>query len=344
MPSETAAIANRVMEKLVSLHEGGGPFDHLTLDTWEWPQGVALYAMCKLYIKTKDNKILAFLRSWYNKKLAEGLPGRNVNTTAPMLGLAVLYELSGEKSYLQPISDWAQWVMNDMQRTPEGGLQHITTHSENSGQLWDDTLFMTVLFLYRAGLVLRRKEYCEEAKYQFLLHIKYLHAPHNALWYHGFTFLGRHHFAGAFWARGNGWFTAGAVDFLEMIEQDSVYQFILRTWQEQCEALAKLQDGSTGLWHTLLDHEDSYLETSASAAIAYGLKKGLRLGLLKDSLSAAAENAANGVLGNIGSDGLVRGVSYGTPMGDTLEFYKEIPVCPTAYGQGLAFLMLTEMI
>ena len=42
--------------------------------------------------------------------------------------------------------------------------------------------------------------------------------------------------------------------------------------------------------------------------------------------------------------GTVGGVSYGTPVGDTEDFYRTIPIQPTAYGQGLTFLMLTEAL
>ena len=41
---------------------------------------------------------------------------------------------------------------------------------------------------------------------------------------------------------------------------------------------------------------------------------------------------------------IVGGVSYGTPVGDTVDFYRTIPIQPTAYGQGLTFLMLTEAL
>jgi len=40
----------------------------------------------------------------------------------------------------------------------------------------------------------------------------------------------------------------------------------------------------------------------------------------------------------------VQNVSYGTPMGHDLDFYRHIPIQPTAYGQGLTFLMLTEVM
>ena len=158
--------------------------------------------------------------------------------------------------------------MTGLPRTQEGGFQHLTSDCVNEEQLWDDTLFMTVLFLYRAGLALDRAAWREEARYQFLLHIKYLHCHQNGLWYHGWCSLGRHHFGEAFWARGNSWFTAGAVDFVEWLpEGEPVRRCVLETWREQCRAIAACQDEATGLWHTLLDHADSYLETSAGAAI-----------------------------------------------------------------------------
>ena len=336
--------ADLVMSKLMTTHGGSGSFgDHMSLDTWEWPQGVAVYAMMKIHQATGDEHILADLKAWYARHLQQGLPQRNINTTCPMLTMTLLYEETHDERYRPLIEDWAGWVMTGLPRTQEGGFQHITTHELNPGQLWDDTLFMTVLFLYRAGVTLDRPEWRNEAKYQFLLHIKYLHAPETGLWYHGWTFEGRHHFGKAYWARGNSWITCGAVDFIEWLPADDpVRRMVLSTWQEQCLALVRLQNAETGLWHTLLNHPDSYLETSASAAIAYGLNKGVRLGLLPADCAPAARKALEGVLAMVGPDGTVGGVSYGTPVGDTEDFYRTIPIQPTAYGQGLTFLMLTE--
>lgn len=341
--------ADRIMSRLVATTAGGAgnPEDHMNLSTWEWPQGVAVYAMMKIYQANRDPKTLQDIRDWYELHLTRGLPVRNINTTAPMLGMTMLWEETHDDRYVPLIRDWAEWVMTSLPRTEEGGFQHITTHEVNPGQMWDDTLFMTVLFLFRAGLALDVKAWREEAKYQFLLHIKYLHATETGLWYHGFSFEGRHHFGKAYWARGNSWYTVGAVDFVEWLQEDPdtndcVTRLILNTWKEQCMKLVELQDPETGLWHTLLDHADSYLETSASAAIAYGLLKGVRLGLLDESCREPAQKALHGVLAQVADDGIVQGVSYGTPVGWTLDFYREIPIEPTAYGQGLAFLMLTE--
>ena len=339
----TLETMDLVMAQLMGRDPEGKKNSHFTMEKWEWPQGVAMYSMYKVYKSTGDKAWLKKMEDWFDWHFAKGLPDKNINTAAPLTTLCFLYEETKNEKYLKPIIEWSDWVMKGLPRTEEGGFRHITSDSANEQQLWDDTLFMTVLFLYRAGIVLGRKDYTDEAKYQFLLHIKYLHEPKNGLWYHGFCFIGRHHFGEAFWARGNSWFTAGAIDFIEWLdEKDAVRRLIENTWVEQCKALCNLQDEKTGLWHTLLDHEDSYLETSASAAIAYGLKKGVRLGLLDEKCGQCAEKAVQGVLSQIEPDGVVQGVSYGTPMGHDLDFYRQIPVCPTAYGQGLTFLMLTE--
>ena len=335
--------ADRVLNRLKSSRGDGRWDDHLSLATWEWPQGVAMAAMMKVYLANGDPSLLREIREWYDGHLERGLPAPNINTTAPMLGMTFLYEQTRDEKYLPVMEAWGRWVMTELPRTEEGGFQHVTSDCYNAQQLWDDTLFMTVLFLYRAGVLLNQESWQQEARYQFLLHIKYLHCAETGLWYHGWCFEGRHHFGKAFWARGNSWFTAGGVDFLEWLpEGDPVRRLVLNTWKEQCGALLAAQDPDTGLWHTLVDQEDSYLETSASAAIAYGLLKGCRLGLL--NCEAQAMKAAEGVLGCVQPDGLVEGVSYGTPMGMDLDFYRSVPLRPTAYGQGLTFLMLTELM
>jgi unsaturated rhamnogalacturonyl hydrolase len=87
---------------------------------------------------------------------------------SPLLTAAYLHEAKYD-NFGAHLDSWAEWVMYDMPRTEEGGLQHITYLVDNYQQLWDDTLMMTVLPLTKIGLVLGRGEYIEEARRQFLL-------------------------------------------------------------------------------------------------------------------------------------------------------------------------------
>ena len=320
--------------------------DHFAVDKWEWPQGVALYSLYKRAAETGDAETFAFLRAWYDRMIRRGLPSRNVNTVAPFLALSFLAEADGTEEQLALCDDWARWIVRDMPRTAEGGLQHITAHLVNEGELWADTLYMTVLFLARMGILRGRQDYLDEASYQYLLHIKHLSDGATGLWFHGWSFLRGDHFGGVRWARGNAWFSAGAPEFLEIARPaEPVRRAVAETLASQFRALAALQDES-GLWRTILDDPDSYLETSASAAIAYGMLKARRLGLLgpelDGTLRSCADRAVRGVLSRVGADGVVQGVSHGTAVGLDKAHYLAIPRTPTAYGQGLAFMMLGE--
>ena len=262
-----------------------------------------------------------------------------------MLTLACLYEETGNEAYLLVLERWLKGVMEKIQRTEEGGLQHITSDILNEGQLWDDTLYMTVLFLAKMGQILKRDEYIQESIRQFMVHLKYLTDTSTGLFFHGWSFIGRHHFANALWGRGNSWYTAGLVDYLECLEgNEGVKKVLISALRTQVEALRKYQDES-GLWHTILDDEDSYLEPSASCAFAYGILKAVHDGLIDRRFEAVAMKALKPILGYIADDGVVHQVSYGTPMGrHSKDFYKNIELRPMPYGQAMAMLFLIEVL
>jgi unsaturated rhamnogalacturonyl hydrolase len=336
-------VSSNVIQRLLETWNDPQANDHFAIDKWEWPQGVALYALFLQQKERPNAEISRFLIQWFQTKLAGPAPVKNVNTTAPLLTLAFLAEQEGNPGWRRYCEDWARWVYEEMPRTEEGGLQHITSHLVNEGELWADTLFMTVLFLAKMGVWTGRQEWVDEAEAQYLLHIHHLEdGASGGLWYHGWTYNGRHHFGNVHWARGNSWFTAGAVELLEITRsKGAVRRRIADALVTQAKALVKVQDPH-GLWHTILDNPASYTETSGTAAIAYGLLKGARLGLLGPWADEAGRKAAEAVLTQIGADGVVKGVSYGTAVGNDEAHYLAIPVTSTAYGQGLTYWMLGE--
>jgi unsaturated rhamnogalacturonyl hydrolase len=312
------------------------------MESWEWPQGVGLYGLFKYYEISGTKDYLDFIVDWFERKFIEGVPEKNINTMAPMLTLAHVYEVTKKEAYLERCVEWAEWVMKELPRTKEGGFQHIVTGWENKEQLWDDTLFMTVLFLTKMGSLLQKQDYVDESIRQFLIHIKYLYDKKTGLWFHGWTFQGNHNYAEALWARGNCWITAVVADYLEMVEVNGgVKQYIINTITAQVETLSKLQEPD-GMWHTLLDDPTSYVETSATAGFGYGILKGVRKGYLDKKYLAVGIKALEAVISNISEDGTVEQVSAGTGMGMDLEHYKKIAINPMAYGQSLTILLLTE--
>lgn len=344
----------RLINNLVNITDASGEYllrldDGRVIDTkgwndWEWTHGIGLYGLFKHWEMTGDESALQIMQEWFRNRFAAGTPTKNVNTMSPMLTLAYLVERTGNRSYLPYLDVWAEWVMHDMPRTEENGLQHIVFNSENYQQLWDDTLMMSVLPLAKIGLLLNRPHYVEEAKRQFMLHVKYLADVKSGLWFHGWTFDGRHHFAEALWARGNSWVTIAIPEFIELLNlpaDDGLRMFLIETLRAQIDALVKYQDQS-GLWHTLIDDKDSYLEASAAAGFAYGILKAVRKRYIDKKYEEAGLKAIAGVLKNISEDGELQNVSFGTPVFNKLQGYKDIPLTSMPYGQSMAILALME--
>lgn len=316
--------------------------DARSLAAWDWTHGVGLYGMYKMYEFTKDEKYLDGIEKWFEDRMEIGLPDKNVNTVAPLVSMAFLHEVHPNDEYKKIMDEWAEWIMNDMKRTEEGGIQHEHAELENKQEMWDDTLFMTVLFLAKYGKMLGNQAYIEEAKYQFQIHAKYLFDVKTGLWYHGWNFLNRDNFAGALWGRGNCWITVFIPDFIDILELDGADKhFALEYLGCQVKALESYQHES-GLWHTLINDETSYLEASATAGFCYGILKGVRLGYLDESYKECGHKALDAILTNIDASGELMNVSYGTNVGRTLQHYKEIPLVKMHYGQSLALLALIE--
>ena len=312
---------------------------------WEWTQGVGLYGLWKMFAKTGEQKYMDIFTKFFDAQLEIGFPALNVNTAAPFLTMSYVGEYLQEERYLQPCRESAKWIMEKFPRTKEGGFQHMTSDTLNDQELWDDTLFMTVLFLANMGRIEGKPEYIQEAQYQFLLHAKYLADPNTGLWYHGWTFNGNHNFAGAFWGRGNCWVTIAIPEFLQMVPcEESVKQQLTQVLLNQVQSLVKYQN-ENGMWHTLIDDATSYVESSATCGFGYGILKAVHTGLIEKNYEAAAFKALEPILGYIADTGVVNQVSYGTPMGrESKDFYKNIELRQMPYGQALAMLFLAECL
>ncbi|PMC38011.1 glycoside hydrolase 105 family protein [Bacillus sp. UMB0899] len=344
-----------LMDNLSQIKDDTGEFllnfDGLVVDdkswnVWNWPQGVGLYGIFKYWKLTNDQKALKIITDWFNARFKEGVPPKNVNTMAPLLTLAFLYEETKDQTFVPYLESWAEWVMYDMPRTKENGLQHMTYGPENKNQLWDDTLMMTVLPLAKIGRLFNKQEYIEEAKKQFLIHIKYLSDRKTGLWFHGWTFEENHNYAEALWGRGNCWITIAIPEIIEILDLqqgDFLREFLIDTLQRQVEALAEYQNES-GLWHTLINDKTSYLEASATAGFAYGILKSIHKRYISQEYKDVAYKAIKGIVEEINEDGALQKVSVGTGMGDSLEFYKEIKITTMPYGQSLAVLCLAEFL
>jgi unsaturated rhamnogalacturonyl hydrolase len=360
---ESSAVHEKIkllIDQLVNIKDTTGEFllrlpDGRVIDTkgwndWEWTHGIGLYGIWQYYSLTGDAHYLSIIESWFAARFAAGGTTKNINTMAVFLTLAYVYEKSGNQTYLPWLDAWAEWAYHDLARTKYGGMQHVTFLGPNTQQLWDDTLMMTVLPLAKIGKVLNRPHYVAEAVRQFLIHVKYLFDPVSGCFFHGWSFEdGGHNFARALWARGNSWLTIVIPEFIELLDlepKDPIRLHLLDTLNAQCAAIQKYQTES-GLWCTLLNEPESsgsYVEASATAGFAYGILKAQRKRYVGKENEIVAVKAVKGVIDNISPEGELLNTSFGTGMGDTLQFYKDIPRTSMPYGQAMAIMALTEFL
>lgn len=325
----------------------GDVIDNKSFGFWEWTSGVGLYGLIKYYRLTRKPETLAIIKRWYDERFKEEPVGKNINTMVQMLTLADLYEETGNRSYLPHLKSWGEWLYTTLPRTEQGAFQHVTYGDLNPNEMWVDTLMMSALPLAKLGKVLHQKEYIQEAKKQFLLHIKYLQDPVTGLFFHGWTFNDRNHFGGAFWGRGNCWATIAIPELLTLLdlsENDAYRQFLVTSLKYQIDALTKYQD-ETGMWHTLVDDPTSYVEGSATAGFTYGILMALHKHLISGKqYREVAMKGLKALLDNIDDEGGLAHTSAGTPMGETKDFYKHIKCSNMPYGQSMAAMALTEFL
>jgi unsaturated rhamnogalacturonyl hydrolase len=134
--------------------------------------------------------------------------------------------------------------------------------------------------------------------------------------------------AGTFWARGNGWAAAAAVEILDRLPDDHDQRGeLVDQFKDHCESLLPLQDGS-GFRHNLVDDTDTPLESSGTLMFAYAFNRGIELGLLDASeYRDSADDALEAVTHVVDDEGAVGRVA-GLPGG------PEAPLTVTPYGQG----------
>ena len=311
------------------------------MKAWQWGQGVALFGLTEVYLKSGDKFCIDYIKNWFDEHLATAYPGRSINTTAPCLSALELYKIYKDEKYLNLCTDFAQWCMAQAPRGEKGAYEHSCTENVYPNQLWADTLFMGALFLGKYSVLTENKMYMYEALRQYRLHYEFLKSPNNSLIVHGYYGNERIQ-KGVIWGRGNGWFAAGSPIILSIADNSfEDYEIVKTNYINYITDLLKYQNPD-GSWNTVIDDENSYPEMTATAAFAYSINEGIKLGFLDSSYQIYADKAFEALEKEIDQDGTLLKASGGTCIMPLKEDYNAIPLCYSPFAQGLAILALNS--
>ena len=148
------------------------------------------------------------------------------------------------------------------------------------------------------------------------------------------------------WARANGWALMAMTELLDVLPAGHPgYKKVLGQLQSLVKGLASYQS-DRGLWHQLLDRNDSYLETSATAIYTYCIARAINKGWIDAKAYAPMCLLAwNAVAAKVNEKGQVEGTCVGTGMAFDPIFYYYRPVNVfAAHGYGPVLLAGSEII
>ncbi|WP_312789225.1 glycoside hydrolase family 88 protein [Sphingobacterium sp.] len=238
-------------------------------------------------------------------------------------------------------ANYVDYILNKEFRLKDGTLAR---NRPQPNTLWLDDLYMSLPALAQMSQFTGDNKYMDEAIKQFWLFADKMFVVEKGLYRHGWV-EGMEPHPAFHWARANGWALLTKVELLNVLPNEhEARPRLLAQFKKHVAGLAPLQHG-TGFWHQLLDRNDSYLETSATAIYAYCIARGINAGWLDaKAYGPMVLQAWNAVHSKINKEGQVEGTCVGTGMGFDPAFYYYRPVNKfAAHGYGPVIMAAAEV-
>lgn len=260
----------------------------------------------------------------------ESMPSNgNGSTLSGHLVFAELVRRTGDLGWIALVKKAADYGF-DTQGQPK---ESMPFHSEMS-----DSVFMGCAILAEAGALTGEKKYFEHC----LRHLRFM--EERCLRSDG---LYRHSpLDESAWGRGNGFPALGLSLSLSALPIGSAeHTAFLASYRAHMTSLKKHQD-PTGAWHQVIDHEESYRESTSTCMITFAIVRGLRRGWLQAAeWQPVVDRACTAIQSRIGPNGHLVDVCTGTGKMKSLRDYLDRTAIlgPDDRGGAMALLVTTEI-
>jgi len=267
---------------------------------------------------------------------------RALDDAGSMCAALIKATRAGAATDVRPLIDrYIDYISHKQYRLADGTLAR---NRPLPSTLWLDDLYMSVPALAQMGALTGERRFFDDAVKQVLQFSARMFNADQGLYMHGWV-EGMTVHPEFHWARANGWALMAMTELLDVLPEDHPGRpAVLEQLRAHVRGLADRQSGA-GLWHQLLDREDSYLETSATAIYAYCIARGIRRGWL-DPLAHGpmALLAWNAAASRVNARGQVEGTCVGTGMAFDPAFYYHRPTHVfAAHGYGPMLLAGAEV-
>lgn len=331
---------------------------------WNYPLGVTLYGLTRTARLLGDDALLGYIREHVGAcvelhayslwdagrygypEINNQLVGLGMLDDCGSFGSAMLELYSGDvpPAARRAADRIAAYMSKGQERRPDGAFYRACPGHFMEDTLWVDDLYMSVPFLCRYYRLTGDGACLDDAARQVLLFRSYLYMPEQRVMSHVYDFK-----CGVPtrmpWGRGNGWCLFTLSELLAFLPERHPNRAEIRAFfEELCGGYLALQSPS-GLWHQLLTHPDSYLETSCTAMFVYAFSRAVRFGWVNETFGRKLyDSAAKGWQGlcrkSIDEEGNIYGVCGGSAYSFSPDYYKRelLPVFNDTHGTGIVLL------
>lgn len=267
----------------------------------------------------------------------------NLDDAGAMSGAWMRAQMNDSSLRLQPvIENYWKVVESAPIKLADGTIARNRPHHSS---VWLDDMFMALPSMAVRSVYASDPSQLDKAADIAVGFFKRMWMPEKQIFRHGYV-EGKDFQPSFAWGRANGWAILTMSQLLDYLPENHPRRAeILKMFQDHAAGLARLQ-GIDGFWHQLLDHPETYEETSATAIFAYCLAHGVNEGWLDPvTFGPVAQLAWEATASKINPKGEVEDVVVGTGMGFDPAFYAYRPVSvKAAHGYGPAIWAGAEMI
>ncbi|TCC88736.1 DUF4861 domain-containing protein [Pedobacter frigiditerrae] len=217
----------------------------------------------------------------------------------------------------------ANQMFNQQKRSKEG-LLIPGWIDEKGDQVFIDMAFAVTPYMLYAGLVEKNKEYIDLAVLETLELFSILRDDKNKLLHQarGFSKAGK--LSEDNWSRGNGWGALALATLVRDLPMDHPKRKEIELLAAEFFAAVIKHQNKQGLWHQEMTDQSSFVETSGSGLLLYGMGIMLEKKMLSPKYNARFLKGIKGLTAYIGSDGSVSHACFSclAPRNGTKEDYK----------------------
>lgn len=240
------------------------------------------------------------------------------------------------------IDAWTHWIAKKQFRLADRTLARQRPQAQS---VWADDAYMSIPALAEMGRLTGNRAWFDDAVKQVLGMSQKLFNPGLGLYTHGWNANNPDapHF---YWARANGWVVIALCDLLDLLPKDHPGRGKVMAQLRAVLRGVSYYQGGQGLWHQMLDRNDSYLETSASAMFVYGLAHAVNQGWISPTTYGSIALAGwIGVSTRVNPKGQVEGTCVGTTFASDQVYYYNRPASVDAlHGYGPLLLAGAELL